>query len=199
MKITIITASIRGELLDRVWDSIRKQTHKDWEWILVNDDSNSVRYWWKEQTFLENVWLIDIGKNQGNYGLQARNVGVMCSSSNRIVFLDDDNEWETETYLENLIKAEESTGKIPHSNLRIRGKREGSTHDRIRKTGLSSNNIDLGNLLYRKEFFKKYGYFDNSENRIIFDWDFIKRIKEGEGEDAFIRVEESLIFWHHRY
>ena len=197
--ITIITASIRGELLDRVWDSIKKQTHKDWEWIIVNDNSNSVRFWLKEQALPDNVWTIDLGKNQGHYGLEARNVGAMCSSFDRVVFLDDDNEWETETYLENLIKAEEETGKIPHSNLRIRGKKPNSIHDRTRQTGLSSNNIDLGNLLYRKEFFKKYGYFDNSKNRIVFDWDFIKKIKKGEGEENFIRVNENLIFWHHRY
>lgn len=201
MNISIITAAFRGETMDRVWESIKKQTHKNWEWIIVCDYSSSVRSWWKDANinFPENVWFIDIGKNQGNYGLQARNVGAMCSNFNRICFLDDDNEWETETYLENLVKTESETGKIPYSCLRVRGKKQGSTHDRIRKTCLASNNIDLGNLFYRKEFFKKYGYFDNSRNRIIFDWDFIKKIKDGEGEDSFVRIDENLVFWHHRY
>ena len=201
MNVSIITAAFRGELMDRVWESIKKQTHKNWEWIIVCDDSNSVRFWWKDNgiNLPENVWFIDIGKNQGNYGLQARNVGAMCSNFDRICFLDDDNEWETESYLSSLIKAEVETGKIPYSCLRIRGKRQDSTHDRIRQTSLASNNIDLGNLFYRKEFFKKYGYFDNSKNRIIFDWDFIKNVKDGEGAESFVRVDENLIFWHHRY
>ena len=199
--ISIVIAAFRGELMDRVFESINKQTYKDFEVIIVCDDSNSVRLWWKDNgiNLPENVWFIDIGKNQGNYGLQARNVGVMCSSFQRLVFLDDDNEWETENYLETLVKAEEETGKIPYSCLRIRGKRQGSTHNRERKTALASNNIDLGNLFYRKVIFKKYGYFDNSKNRIIFDWDLIKKIKDGEGEESFVRVDENLIFWHHRY
>ena len=124
--ISIVIAAFRGELMDRVFESINKQTYKDFEVIIVCDDSNSVRLWWKDNgiNLPENVWFIDIGKNQGNYGLQARNVGVMCSSFQRLVFLDDDNEWETENYLETLVKAEEETGKIPYSCLRIRGKRQ---------------------------------------------------------------------------
>jgi len=202
-KVSIVIAAFRGELMDRVFESINKQTYKDFEIIIVCDDSNSVRFWWKDKKAKEdipdNICFIDIGKNQGNWGLQARNIGAMCASFDRIAFLDDDCEWETETYLENMLKAEEETGKIPYSNLRIRGKRPGSTHDVIKHTFLRSNKIDLGNPLYRKEFFKKYGYFDNSKNRIGFDWDYIQKIKEGEGEDAFVWVDENYIFWHHRY
>lgn len=199
MAISIITAAVRGELLDRVLASIEKQTYKDWEWIIVNDDSNSVRFWLKNKVLPNNAWVIDIGRNQGDYGLQARNVGIMCSNHSRIVFLDDDNEWETEKYLENLVRTERKTGRTPFTNLRIRGKKPGSTHDVIKRTMFLSNKIDLGNILYKKEFFLKYGYFDNSKNRITFDWDFIRNLVEKEGEDSFVKVEENLVFWHHRY
>jgi len=202
--ISIITAGYSAKYLDGTWESIKKQTHKDWEFILVCDNSDDVRSWYKEKKDSGefegyDVWFIDIGKNQGRYGLVARNVGATCASYNHIAFLDDDNEFEEDDYLEAMVNAERETGKIPFSKLHLIGKKPDSTYDRYKDTALARHNIDLGNPLYRKEFFLKYGYFSDAQNKIMFDFDLIEKIKNGEGEENFIKVDRNLFFRHKRY
>jgi len=204
MDISIITAGYSTKYLDSLWESIKKQTHKDWEWILIIDDSDEVRKWYYDNRmngeFIKyNVWTIEIGKNQGRFGLVSRNIGAMAATHNRIIFLDDDNELEESDYLEELVTTEKSTGKIPYTRLHLIGKKPESTYDRYKETSLNRHHIDLGNPLYRKKHFLKYGYFDDSKNRIMFDFDFIEKIIKGEGEDAFIKVDEHLLFRHKRY
>jgi hypothetical protein len=54
-------------------------------------------------------------------------------------------------------------------------------------------------LLYRKELISKYGLLDDSKYAIVFDGEYIDRIREGEGEEAFIKVDRCLRFYHKRY
>lgn len=202
--ISIITAAYSDTYLDSVWASIKEQTFKSWEWIIVVDDSASVMEWYLNKEIDGefkgyDVWIIEIGKNQGRYGLVGRNVGAMCASYDRMAFLDDDNKFDCENYLESMVRAERETGKIPYSELHLVGKKPGSTYDRIKRTALARHNIDLGNPLYKREHFLKYGYFDDSKNKIMFDYDLIEKIKDGEGEDAFVKVNVCLLFRHKRY
>jgi len=204
MNISIITAAFSDVYMNFVWDSIKRQTFTKWEWIFVVDGSDSVRKWYSDNQQKgefkdKDVWMIDIGKSRGRYGLVARNVGAQCASYDRIVFLDDDNHFEESSYLEALVDAEKTTGKIPYTKLHIVGKRPGSTVDRYKDTHLQRHHIDLGNIFYRKEFFIKYGYFDDSENRIMFDADLIHSIRDGEGEGNFIKINRHLYFRHKRY
>lgn len=204
MKISIITAGYSAKYLDGVWGSIKKQTYKKWEWILVIDSSESVVAWHNQQLLNGvfdgyDVWVIILKKNQGRYGLVSRNIGVMASGYERIVFLDDDNEFEEEDYLETLVGVEKKTHKIPYTKLHLLGKKPKSTYDRYKETSLGRHHIDLGNPFYRKRFFLDYGYFDDRKNRIMFDFDFIEKIIEREGEDAFIKVNKHLLFRHKRY
>lgn len=204
MHISIICAAFSSKYLDSWWDSIKRQTYKKFEVIMVIDGSQEVLDWYKEkkedEEFKEyDVWYIIIGKNRGHYGLIARNVGAMCASYDHIIFLDDDNYFEEDDYLETLVKIEKETGKIPYTKLHIVGKKPGSTVDRYKDTHPSRHHIDLGNPFYRKEFFLKYGYFDDSKNRIMFDYDLIELIKNGEGEDKFTKADCHLYFRHKRY
>lgn len=206
MNVSIITAAFRTEYINGTWESIKKQTYhsQKWEWILICDDSQEIRDWYwdkKKQGEFENydVTFIDIHKRQGKYGLVSRNVGVMVSKHDRILFLDDDNEWDEDDVIEALLKAEKETGKIPFMNMHIVGKKPGSTVDRIKKTHFGHQGMDLGCLLYRKEFFKKYGYFDDSELRIEFDWALFQKIFQGENINNFINIDRHLYFRHKRY
>lgn len=204
MNISIITAGFRVEYLNDLWNSIKDQTFKSWEWILVIDDSDEVREWYnfrKQQGWFDgfNVWSIDVGKNRGRYGLVSRNIGMMASSYNRIIFLDDDNRFEEDDYLETLVTTEETTGKIPYTKLHIIGKKSGSKVDRYKNTHPTRHHIDLGNVFYRKDLFIKAGLFNDSKNRIMFDYDLIEAIKNLVGEDNFIKVDKHLVFRHKRY
>lgn len=200
LKVTIVTAGYRGENMDKVCESINSQTFKDWEWVIINDGQESVREWYKgfDNQLYPQIYFVDIQKPMGRFGLYSRNVGAMLAKYNRIVFLDDDNEWAPD-HLESMIKAEQETGKIPYCWMHIKGKKEGSTHDRIKKTHFGRQGIDLGCFLYRKEHFIKYGYFEDSR-QVTYDFDFFNKIVQGEGKDNFICTKNaSFVFWHRRY
>lgn len=204
MNISIITAGFSSEYLNDVWNSIKDQTHKNWEWILVIDDSAEVREWYtarKEKGWFEgyDVWSIDVDKNRGRYGLVSRNIGVMASSYDRIVFLDDDNKFQENDLLETLVKTEEETGKLPYTKLHIIGKKPGSTVDRYKNTHPSRNHIDLSNLFYRKDLFIKAGLFNDNLRRICFDADLIEAMVKIIGEENFIKVDRHIYFRHKRY
>jgi len=203
MKISIITAAFRPEFMLRVWESIKNQVFKDWEWIIVNDAQEGIRQWYKNnidemRETNPRIWLVDLGKNKGRFGLYARNVGAMVASYDRIVFLDDDNQWE-QGHLYSLVELEESTDKIPYCWMYLKGKKPGSTYRRKKKTGFSKQGIDLGCILWRKEFFSKYGYFEDVR-QITYDWVLIEKVYKGEGAESFACTKRpTLIFWHKRY
>jgi len=204
MSVSIITAAYSATYLNKVWESIKKQTYKDWEWIVVIDGSHNVIKWFSDMAIKDefkgyNVWRIIIDENQGRFGLVSRNVGAMCASFQKILFLDDDNEWDEDDYIEEMFRVCVETGKVPYTKLHIVGKKPGSTVDRHKETSLSRHHIDLGNMLYRKEYFIKTGYFNDRKNRIMFDWDKIEDIVNLVGEKNFIQVDRNLLFRHKRY
>jgi len=201
IKISIITAAFRPELMPRVWESIKKQTHKDWEWIVVNDAQQGIRDWYKEfkrDNPKVDVWLVDIERQKGRFGLFSRNVGVSVANNEHIVFLDDDNEWE-ENHLESLVNLEKRTGKVPYCWMHIKGKKDGSDCDRIKRTHFGKQGIDLGCILWTKRLFEQYGMF-RDDSQVTYDWNCIARSYYGYGPSRFECTNEpTLVFWHKRY
>lgn len=124
-----------------------------------------------------------------------RNVGAMLAIHDRILFLDEDNRWPVD-FVRKMVETEEETGKIPYCGLLAVGKKD-PNWSREREVVFVKQHIDLGCLLYRKEFFSKYGYFvDDKRFHTTFDWELIRRIHEGEGADAFAKADTRLIFRH---
>lgn len=203
MKVSIITAAHRPEFMDRVWESIKKQIFKDWEWIIVNDGGEGVKKWYDDNIKIlrqtnSDIWLVNLERNRGRFGLFARNIGAMAASNSNIVFLDDDNEWEPD-HLESLVDFKNKTGRIPYCWMHIKGKKPGSNFEKIKETRFGKQAIDLGCILWNKFIFDKYGYFRN-DSQITFDWNHIARIYYGEGPNKFICTKKpTLIFWHKRY
>lgn len=202
MKISIITAASRPSFMNRVWKSISSQTHKDWEWIIVTGGFSGIKKWYEDFKKMyagsQSIVLIDTVYDKGRFGLYNRNVGAMTARYNRIVFLDDDNEWEP-NHLESLVNLEKKTGKIPYSWMHVKGKKPGSDVDVIKKTGFSKQGIDLGCILWRRDLFDRYGYF-RDDSQVTYDWNHMARVAFGEGLHRFICTDEpTLIFWHKRY
>lgn len=203
MNITVVTAAFNEKHMDRLVESIKRQTLQPTEWIIVNDGSKEISEWLEYHEAdvgdLPGItWPIDIAKNRGHFGLYARNIGAMAASHKHIIFLDDDNEWEAD-HLESLANLEKKTGKVPYCWMHIKGKKDGSEVDRIKKTGFARQGIDLGCILWRKELFEQYGYF-RPDAQVTFDWNCIARINFGYGPHNFACTENpSLIFWHKRY
>lgn len=202
--ISIVCAAFRAHLLDRVWESVKKQTYGKWELIFVNDGQQAVRDWY-EKLKLEDkfkgyrVWMIDLEQPKGRFGLYSRNIGAMAANGSHILFLDDDNEWEP-NHIESLVSLEKETGKVPYCWMHIKGKKPGSTFDKIKRTGISRQGIDLGCLLYKKKYFEQFGFF-RDDAQVTFDFNAIERIYIGlGGADKFISTNlPTLIFHHKRY
>jgi len=203
IKITIVTAAFRANNMDKVIESIKKQTFTNFEWVIINDGQQEIRDWYKRcSSYLSNlsfdISFVDLKKQYGRYGLYSRNIGAMLAKYDRIVFLDDDNMWK-ENHLESMVNIELATGKIPYCWMFIIGKKPGSTVRHVKKTHFGRQGIDLGCLLYRKEHFIKYGYFQDTR-QVTFDFDFMFKIFEGEGKENFICTEQStFLFFHKRY
>jgi len=204
-KIGIITAAFRRKYLDYAVNSVLNQTYKNWEYFIVNDNSDEIREWYQDnKNKLSNypVFYIDVEKNCGKYGLVTRNIGTMVainSGCDRIKFVDDDNMLMEKNYLENAVLTEEQTNKIPFSDLYLKGKKPDSTYERKKVTSLARQHIDLSNVFYRKEHFLQCGYFDDSNNKIMFDWDFIEKVVNKFGKNNFVKLNNHIYFRHKRY
>jgi len=205
MNISIITAAFRDEHMNRVWESIKNQTYKEWEWIIVNDNQERIRKWWQNfkliQDYKDNqhrIFFVDIGFDKGRFGLFSRDVGAVLANHKHVIFLDDDNEL-TNDHLQSLVELKEKTGKHPYCWMRIIGKKEGSEVDRVKKTTFIRQHIDLGCLLYERIWFDRYGGF-RDDSQVSFDWNHLARIHFNEGPHNFACTnKDSLIFHHKRY
>lgn len=83
-------------------ESVRAQTYKDWECIVVDDGSTD-----KSREVAEQFEILDFRfkiLSQENAGVSAaRNAGVMAANGEYVAFLDGDDIWEP-TYLEEALK-----------------------------------------------------------------------------------------------
>ena len=93
----IIPVYNRGEQVKKAIASVVQQTYQNWEIVLVDDGSDSLRY----QAAFQNE-RIRVFNNNSNLGVShARNVGLHKANGSVIAFLDSDNTWE-DTFLETM-------------------------------------------------------------------------------------------------
>lgn len=204
MPISIVVAAYRGESMPKVVESIRNQDFTDFEIVIVNDAQESVREWYKSfknDPLAAKTTFIDLERQTGRFGLYNRNIGIMASNHayKWVVFHDDDNLWEP-NHLSSLVEVYKTTGKFPYCYMHVIGKSEGSPVNHIKKTGFSRQGIDLGCILYRKEWFDKFGYF-RDDRQVTFDYECIDRIFKGVGGIHEFKCTEkaTFIFFHKRY
>lgn len=91
----ITTYKREPEILKRAIDSIKAQTYKDVEIIIVNDAPEEIELAKKIKAFIHEydseIKYIEHEKNMG--ACVARNTGISNSRGEYIAFLDDDDEW----------------------------------------------------------------------------------------------------------
>jgi glycosyltransferase involved in cell wall biosynthesis len=91
--ISAIITTIGRESLGKAVESVLKQTYKDFELIIVNDNPNKP-VWFNDKR----IRIINNEKNIG--GAKSLNVGLDASKGEYIAILDDDDEWISEDKLE---------------------------------------------------------------------------------------------------
>jgi len=89
----IIPSFNRFEFLLNAIESVQSQTYKNFEIIVVNDNSKDERYY--KKSFTKNVNIIHLeneNKEQKGPG-NVRNIGIESAKGDFVAFLDDDDIW----------------------------------------------------------------------------------------------------------
>jgi glycosyltransferase involved in cell wall biosynthesis len=102
----IITTHNRLDLLKKAIDSVRNQSYKNFELIVVDDASI---YGTKEYCEGQDFDYIYIPQEESKGGNHARNIGIKSAKGKYCAFLDDDDRWK-ESYLEKMVGLIEEKG-----------------------------------------------------------------------------------------
>lgn len=96
-KVSIVTPCYNAsDFLRETYESIKRQTHENWEWIVTDDHSTDTSLAILEEISREDDRVL-IRQTQINSGAAvARNVSLESASGGYIAFLDVDDLWEPE-------------------------------------------------------------------------------------------------------
>ena len=105
MKLTVFTPTYnRRELLTRAYESLKKQTSKAFEWLIVDDGSTDDTKEFVNKWIDEDIITIRYHYQNNGGKMRAHNVGAMLASTPLFVCLDSDD-YFTDTAVDDLIKA----------------------------------------------------------------------------------------------
>lgn len=105
----IIPTYNRKYIIQRAIESVMRQTHSDWEILIIDDAGTDGTGQWIRKNYGHNSNIRYIRCRQNGGPSRARNIGMKRARGNYIAFLDSDDEW-LETHLEECIDAMRKTG-----------------------------------------------------------------------------------------
>lgn len=197
----IIPTYNREKTLERAVNSVLSQTFKNFEVIIVDDNStdNTMSL---ISRYENNDFRIRYLQHHKNLGAQAaRNTGIKEAKGKWIAFLDSDDEWLPEKLEKNLECAYSQNVPVVHSecykkyeddnSLKLFGvpKLFGNVYPKL----LSSPGPVFPALLVRKECFEHINYLD--EKIVSYqEWDTSIRLAE---LYPFAFIEEPLFIYHY--
>lgn len=172
MAISIVIPSYnRPRMLVRLLNSIAVQTYKDFEVIVINDNSKGLEQY--EQVineYRERIPNLIYEINKVNYGAPyCRNRGIELSKNDYIAFVDDDDEWlpeKLEMQIERLNEVNSKVGLIyTWTYVADKGKLYENVYcskiEGYQKQEILRNCfIPSPSVIVKKEVFKKVGLFD---------------------------------------
>jgi len=193
----------RASLLPRAIKSVLDQTYKNFELIIVDDNSTDNTKKIVNDFKDERIKYIWHKENKG--AAASRNTGIKMAKGEYIAFQDSDDEWFPEK-LDKQIKVFESLSlqyAVIYSGFwYIRGGQKKylpssgilSKEGDIFKVLLNGNFITTQVVLCRKECFKKVGLFDEKLPRLQ-DWELWIRISK---KYLFQYINEPLAIVYHQ-
>ena len=105
MRLTVFTPTYnRRELLTRVYQSLTRQTVKDFEWLIVDDGSTDATDESVKEWIDEGIISIRYHYRENGGKMRAHNTGVSLAKGELFVCLDSDD-YFTDTAVEELLKA----------------------------------------------------------------------------------------------
>ncbi len=192
MKITVFTAAYnRGKLIPRLYESLKRQTFKDFEWVVINDGSTDNTDELFQNTILPDEHFFDITyrvkENGGKH--RAINKGLELARGELFFILDSDD-YITDDALEKANKAELTIpNEKKNSFAGVMGLKGYSETDMVGSTFSGAEYLDITYLqqfknnifgdkaeFYYTELLKKYP-FPEFDGEIFLDegvvWDKI--------------------------
>jgi glycosyltransferase involved in cell wall biosynthesis len=167
----IIITHNRLPLLKRAIDSVKVQTYKNIELIVVDDASGDGT---KEFCELQDFKYLHIDKSESKGGNHARNIGIQSANGEYIAFLDDDDYW-LPTKIEKQVALALSTGVgVIHCHRRVEFvEKNGDVrfYDDLKSDDFKGNlsrrilyqiTIITSALLVKKSLIKQIGMFDEN-------------------------------------
>lgn len=112
----VITTKNRKDLLLRAIDSVRNQTYKEIEIIVVDDASTDGTKEICEN--MDDLVYVYIPLNESKGGNYARNLGIKTANGEYIAFLDDDDYWEVSKIQKQSLLLEDSSVGVVYCGMR---------------------------------------------------------------------------------
>ncbi len=221
MKFTVLTPTYnRAHTLTRLYESLKKQTIKDFEWLVIDDGSqdnteNLIKGFIEEKPFFNIVY-----KKQENGGKhRAINYGLPFAKGELTFFLDSDD-WLLENALETIVEEEKKLDRINNKICAIEGlklfpnnKNIGSTFDdesilasyiERKKYNISGDKAEV----YYTDIIKKYPFPEIEGEKFLTErlvwqkpaldgykiWWFNKPIQYCEYIEDGLTVQENLLY-----
>jgi glycosyltransferase involved in cell wall biosynthesis len=139
----IITTRNRPELLARAVESVKHQTFKDIEIIVVDDASDNGPD--PQASSDPDIRYIYIPKEESKGGNYARNVGIRSSNGDFLAFLDDDDFWIASKTEKQLMELKEKNGCFVYCRKVVEFIKDGKTHYYC----LKPSQLDQGDMSHR--------------------------------------------------
>ena len=176
--ISVIVATFKhDEMLLRALNSLKEQTYKNFEIIVVDDNGNKtqnanveaiVSQFRKENPQINLTFIVN---NENLGSAKTRNVGIDASNGEYITFLDDDDIYlpeNLEKQIENMLSTQADYGltdiKIYYENEKLCDNRERSYIKSTKKDDLICYHLKhhlsgTGTLIFKKDYIEKIGKF----------------------------------------
>jgi len=194
----ILPTHNRAMTIKKSVESILEQTYKDFELIIIDDNSSDNTYGLVMAFGDNRIQYTKLEKQMG--AAYARNVGLKKAAGDYLAFQDSDDIWLCEKLtkqMEVFEKEPDSTGVVYSGMWRINGdekifvpggnihRREGDIHTEV----LRKNFIGLPSAIIRKECFATSGMFDESLP-CLQDWELWIRMSK---KYKFKYMNEALV------
>lgn len=205
-KVSIVIPTYNRPLfLERLLNSIEKQTFRDYEVIVVDDNSpNKKEIERILHRYKKSLPSLIYLPNEKNYGAPySRNSGIYRSSGELIALVDDDDEWmpaKLEKQINYFAQTSDAIGfvytwaKVYKDNKTIREEKS-TLEGNILKELLITNFIPSPSVLAKKEALLKAGLFD-LEMPSCQDWDMWVKLCAAGYQCGVVPSFESIYHKH---
>lgn len=171
LSVIITTYGRKFDSIERSICSVKNQTYKNIETILVDDNPPNCEYRKSVQEGIRTYPEIVYVQHEKNRGAQAaRNTGVKVASGEIVAFLDDDDEWFPEKIAKQMELVKPNVGLVYCRGFRINkdtGEIKPYDNERNFKTEVTFNDLLYGDYIgtttqamIPKEVIENVGYFD---------------------------------------